>query len=191
LQNWKIELLIKAINHKSIKMNTISLTKFRQVLFFALTIVVLVLTTMFCSCKKSAEKAQETIMETAIGENANVDLDDQKIVIETDEGTFTSDATVKTWPKGIPDEVPEFKFGKIANLSTQNMEESKNWTLVFEEVPANALNDYKARLKEKGFRISSVSVPGAGGQVSGEKGNMFVAVMAGEDMASLTVGIKK
>ena len=172
-------------------MNTITSTKSRQVLFLALTLVVLVLTTMFCSCKKSAEKTQEKIMETAIGENTNVDLDDQKIVIETDEGSFTSDATVKTWPKGIPDEVPEFKFGKIANLSTQNMEESINWTLVFEEVPANALNDYKAMLKEKGFKISSVSVPGAGGQVTGEKDNLFVAVMAGEDMASVSVGIEK
>jgi hypothetical protein len=62
---------------------------------------------------------------------------------------------------------------------------------VFEEVPANALNDYKAILKDKGFKVSSVSIPGAGGQVTAEKENIFVAVMAGDDMATVSVGIKK
>lgn len=172
-------------------MKNFTLIKIKPMLFFVLSLLVLALATIFISCKKSAEKAQETIMEKAIGKNADVDLDNQKIVVETEEGTFTSDATVKKWPKGIPNDVPEFKFGKIANLSTQDMEESKNWTLVFEEVPTNALNDYKTILKDKGFKVTSVSVPGAGGQVSGEKDNMFVAVMAGEEMASLTVGLKK
>ncbi len=180
-----------AINQKIIKMRNITLIKIKPILIFVLSLVVLTLATIFISCKKSAERTQETIMEKAIGENANVSLDDQKIAVETEEGTFTSDASVKIWPKEIPNEVPEFKFGKIANLSIQDMEESKNWTLVYEEVPANALNDYKAILKDKGFKISSVSVPGAGGQVSGEKDNLFVAVMEGDAMASFTVGMKK
>ncbi len=172
-------------------MNTITSTKFRQVLIFVLTLAVLAIMTMFCSCKKSAEKTSEKMIETAIGDNANVDIDDQKLVIETEEGTFTSDASVKSWPSEIPAEVPEFKFGKMANLATQNVKESTNWTFVFEEVPANALNDYKAILEDKGFKVSSVSVPGAGGQVTGEKDNIIVAVMAGEDMATVSVGIEK
>lgn len=172
-------------------MENITSVRFRQVLIFALTIIGLALVTFFTSCKKSAEKTSEAVIEKSIGKNANVDLDDKKIVIETDEGTFTSDATVKTWPKEIPNDVPEFKFGKMANLSTQNLEESKNWTFVFEDVPANALKDYKTILQDKGFKVSSVSIPGAGGQVSGEKDNLFVAVMAGEDMATLSVGIEK
>lgn len=172
-------------------MKNITLIKFRPIVIFALSLVALALATILYSCKKSAKKAQETVMEAAIGENTNVDLDDQKIVIETDEGTFTSDASIKAWPKEIPVEVPEFKFGKITNLSTQNMEESKNWTLVFKEVPANALNEYKSMLKDKGFKVNYVSVGGANGQVSGEKDKLFVSIMGGEGMASLSVGMKK
>lgn len=173
------------------KMNTSSLTKSKDLLLLILSLLALVLATMFNSCKKSAEKTSETIIEKSIGGDANVDIDDEKFVIETEEGTFTSDATAKSWPNEIPGEVPEFKFGKMANLSTQDVKESTNWTFVFEEVPANALNDYKAILKDKGFKVSSVSIPGAGGQVTAEKDKIIVAVMAGEDMATVSVGVEK
>lgn len=172
-------------------MKTSILTRSKTIVFLLLSLVILALITFLTSCKKSAEKTSETIIEKSIGGAANVDVDDQKIVIETEEGTFTSDASVKSWPGEIPSEVPEFAFGKMANLATQNVDESTNWTFVFEEVPASALNDYKAILKDKGFKVSSVSVPGAGGQVTGEKGNIIVAVMAGEDMATVTVGVEK
>ena len=130
-------------------------------------------------------------METAIGNNADVDMDDEKIVVETDEGTFTSDATVRTWPNEIPNDVPEFEFGKIVNLSTMESDESTNWTFVFEEVANTVLDEYKAVLKSKGYKVSSISMPGGQGQITAEKGNIFVSVMAGDDMASLSVGIEK
>lgn len=173
------------------KMKTLSLSKYKQFILLLLSLVALALLTMFNSCKKSAEKTSESIIEKSMGGDASVDLDDEKIVIETEEGTFTSDATVRSWPKEIPNEVPEFSFGKMANLATQNLEESTNWTFVFEEVPANALNDYKAILKDNGFKVSSVSIAGAGGQVTGEKDNIIVAVMAGDEMATVSVGIEK
>ena len=145
----------------------------------------------FESCKKSAEKTSEKIIERSIGKDANVDIEDQKIIVKTEEGTFTSDATVKSWPKDIPDEVPEFKFGKMSNLSTQAVDEGKSWTLIFEDVTENALEDYKTILKDKGFKVSSFTMPGGQGQVTGEKGNIIVAMMAGDNMATLNVSLEK
>ena len=144
----------------------------------------------FTSCKKSAEKTSEKIIERSIGKDANVDIEDQKIVVETEEGTFTSDANVKSWPKDIPDEVPEFTFGKMSNLATQMLDEGKGWTFIFEEIPENAIEDYKQLLKDKGFKVSSVNMPGGQGQVTGEKGNIIVAMMEGGSMATLNVSIE-
>ena len=172
-------------------MKTVISIKINQGLVLTFTLLALALMTMFSSCKKSSEKTGEKILETAIGNNTDVDMDDEKIVVETDEGTFTSDATVRTWPNEIPNDVPEFEFGKIVNLSTMESDESTNWTFVFEEVANTVLDEYKAVLKSKGYKVSCISMPGGQGQITAEKGNIFVSVMAGDDMASLSVGIEK
>lgn len=166
-------------------MKQMSLIRF-GVIIFSLMVV-----TAFISCKKTAEKTSEKMIETAIGKDANVDIDDQKVVIETEEGAFTSDASVRTWPKEIPNEVPEFKLGKMSNLSTRIMEEGKSWTFIFEDVSNTALDDYKKLLKEKGFKVGSINMPGGQGQVTGEKGKTIVAMMAGDNMATLNVSIEK
>ena len=57
-------------------------------------------------------------------------------------------------------------------------------------------------LKESGKQIiaagdvfsqsqSSISIAGAGGQVTGEKDNIIVAVMAGDEMATVSEGVEK
>ncbi len=63
-------------------MKTIITIKLKQVVLLILTLFALVIMTLFSSCKKSSEKTSEKILETAIGNNANVDMDDQKIVIK-------------------------------------------------------------------------------------------------------------
>ncbi len=172
-------------------MKSLVTIKLKQIVLLLLTLFALVLMTMISSCKKSAEKAHEKIMETAIGNNADVEMDDEKIVVKTDEGTFTSDATVRTWPKEIPRDVPEFKDGKIVNVSSQIVKEGKNWTLLFEEVDDKTLNEYEAKLKKNGFKVNSITMGGTNAHVTGEKGDLFVVVMGGDGMASLSVGTEK
>ena len=172
-------------------MKTLNSVRLKQFGLLALSLFALLLMTMFCSCKKSAEKTGEKILETAIGDNTNVDMDDEKIVIKTDEGTFTSDATVRSWPNEIPNDVPEFKDGKIINVSTQVVKEGKNWTLLFEDIDDKALNDYETKLKKNGFKVSSITMGEAKAHLTGEKDDLFVIVMGGEGMASLSVGTNK
>lgn len=172
-------------------MKTLNSVRLRQIGLLALSLFALLLMTLFCSCKKSAERVNEKIMETAIGNNADIDMNDEKITIETDEGKFTSDATVRSWPKEIPNDVPEFKDGKIVNASTQDVKEGKNWTLLFEEVDDKALNKYETQLKKDGFKVSSISKGGNIAHITAEKGDLFVVAMGGDGMASLSVGIEK
>ncbi|MDX5583615.1 MAG: hypothetical protein QNK20_01605 [Aureibaculum sp.] len=156
-----------------------------------LLILSLFVMTVFYSCKKSAEKASEKMIEKSIGDDASVDIDDEKVTIKTGEGTFTSDATIKIWPKDIPDEIPQFDHGTIVNVTTQNMDDSNNWVVIFEEVPGSAIEKYKADLKSKGFKINFVTTAIAGGHLAAEKDNIIVSVMSGEGNAAVSVGVKK
>ena len=169
-------------------MKDLNLSNLKQVFVLMLAIFVV---TAFNSCKKASEKTGEKMMETAIGNNADVDMDDEKITIKTDEGTFTSDATVRTWPKEIPNDVPEFNEGKIVNVSTQVVKEGKNWTLLFEDIPDKALDDYETKLRNKGFKVSSITMGESKAHLTAEKGDLIVIVMGGEGMASLSVGTNK
>ena len=150
--------------------NPISLARV-MVLFTAIALV-----TVATSCKRAAEKAQEKIIEKSIGDKAKVDLDDEKIVIETEEGTFTADATMNSWPKEIPNEVPEFKNGKIVMVNTQEME---------------AIENYKKQLERDDFKINFTTRAGTGTHFAAEKGKLMVMLMGEEGGASISIGIKE
>ena len=165
--------------------NLINLTQVMAILM-AISLV-----TVFTSCKRAAEKTQEKIIEKAIGDKATVDLDDEKIVITTDEGTFTADANIQSWPKEIPNEVPKFKNGKIVMVNTQNMEKGKNWVIIFEDVSPNETAKYKENLESNGFKVNFSTTAGTGTHFAAEKGNITVILMGDEGGASISVGIKE
>jgi len=140
------------------------------------------------SCKRTAEKTSEKIIEKSIGDDAKVDIDDEKVTIETDEGTFTTDATVHSWPKEVPGDVPEFKGGKVISVTTHEMDDTKNWVVILEDVPQTALQKYKEELETEGFKINYTTTAGTGGHLAAEKGKLAVVVMVGEGNATVTVG---
>jgi len=147
--------------------------------------------TAFYSCKKASEKASEKMIEKSIGDDAEVDINDEMITVKTDEGTFTTDANAKDWPQEIPKDVPEFTNGKVTAVTTQLMDDSHNWVIVFGDVPENAIEDYETTLKGEGFTILLTTLAGTGGYMTAEKDNYNVVVMAAEGDATVTVGVKK
>ncbi len=164
--------------------NPMSLTRLMTIIL-AISIVAVA-----TSCKRAAEKTHEKIIEKAIGNDAEVDLDDEKIVIKTDEGTFTTDANIQSWPKEIPNEVPEFKYGKIVVVNTQNMEEGKNWVVIFEDVSPDENMKYKEKLESSDFKINFTTTAGSGTHFAAEKDNITVILMGDEGSASISVGIQ-
>ena len=156
-----------------------------------LAILSMFIMTTFYSCKKASEKASEKMIEKSIGDDATVDIDDEKVTIETEEGKFTTDAKAKDWPKEIPKEIPEFKDGKVTAVTNQDVNGSNNWVIIFGDVTDNALEDYKTTLKGEGFTIVFTTTAGTGGHMAAEKDNYNVMVMAAEGDATVTVGVKK
>ena len=153
-------------------------------------VVLLAFSTMaLChSCKRAAEKTGEKIIEKSMGDDAKVDIDGEKVVIETDEGKFTTDATIHSWPKELPSDIPEFREGEVISVTTHEMDETKNWVVIFENVPQTALQKYKEVLETNGFKINYTSTAGTGGHLAAEKGKLTVVVIVGEGNATITVG---
>ena len=147
------------------------------------------------SCKNAAEKATEKMIEKSIkkssGEDVNIDLKNQKAVIESDEGRFEVDATTNSWPDEIPASVPEFNYGKVTSVTTNETVEGMGWTIILKDVPGDATDKYSKELKGKGFETQTVSMGGVGGTIAAEKENLVVAVMAAEQGATVSVQIKK
>lgn len=168
-------------------MSTLNVNHVKRLL---LVILSMFLMTAFYSCKKASEKAGEKMIEKSIGDDATVDIDDEKITIETEEGKFTTDAKAKDWPKEIPKDIPEFKNGKVKAVNTQEVNGSNNWVIIFGDVSENALEDYKTTLKGEGFTIVFSTTAGTGGHMAAEKDDYNVMVMAAEGDATVTVGVK-
>ncbi len=145
----------------------------------------------FTSCKKASEKASEKMIEKSIGNDADVDIDDEKVTVKTEEGTFTSDASARTWPSAIPNEIPKFKYGNIINVTSQEAEEMMGWIVMFENVKESDLKSYQADLEAKNFNINSVTSYNQGGLLTAEKDNMVVTVMIGDGNASINLAIEK
>lgn len=156
--------------------------------FVVMLVSLMSLSIVFQSCKRTSEKTGEKIIEKSFGDDAEADIDDEKVVIKTDEGTFTTDATMNSWPKEVPGEVPEFKFGDVISVTAQEIDDANNWVVIFENVPANALQKYKETLESEGFKINFTTTTGTGGHLAAEKGDIAVMLMAGEGNATVTIG---
>jgi len=161
--------------------------------FKAVTLLILTFTLFIFinSCKKTSEKATEKMIERSIGNDANVDIEDEKVTIKTDEGTFTTDANANSWPDNISNDIPEFKYGEIISITTQEMEEGNGWMIIFENIPKTTLSDYQTELKNKGFKIANMTTYGTGGMLNAQKDNLIVTIISGDGNATLSISDKK
>lgn len=160
-------------------------------------LLILVFATIFMlfSCQNKSEKAGEKLMENALenatGKDANVDIDKEKAVIETDAGRIEVDGNAKSWPNEIPAEIPEFKLGKVDAVTTSNFDDTKAWVIAFSELQDGFLDKYDALLKEKGFETMLMKMGDKGGSITAESDKYNVFLMGGEGTLSLSVSIKK
>jgi len=159
---------------------------------FAVALVFILFT---FSCRRASEKTGEKLMEKALenatGNKADVDLSSGKAVIQTGDGKVEVDSNAKSWPSEIPGDIPEFKFGKVKAVTTSNMDGSKSWNIVFEEVQDGFLDKYEAQLKEKGFETIIMKMGDKGGTITGESDKYNVFLMGGEGNLSIGITGKK
>lgn len=160
-----------------------------------LTILALVFAICSVSCRRASEKTGEKLMEKAIenatGQKADVDFNKEKMVIETASGKIEADGLAKSWPAEIPDQIPEFKFGKIAGATTSLINNQKSWTIVFNELQEGFIDKYDALLKEKGFETVAMKMGENAGSISVDNEKYTIFLMGGDGSLSLGVSVKE
>lgn len=160
-----------------------------------LILLSLVFTLFTLSCRRASEKTGEKLMEKALenatGQKTDVDLSSGKAVIETGKGKMEVDSEAKSWPDDIPDDIPEFTFGKVKGVTTSTMNDTKTWNVVYEEVQDGFIDKYDALLKEKGFETVIMKMGDKGGSIQAENEKYNVFLMGGEETLSVGVSIKK
>jgi len=139
---------------------------------------------------KAAENAAEAAIENASGESTEVDINGNKVTIEGENYKTELNTAENKWPEGIPKDVPEFDFGKIKGITITETDEVYGWGINFQDVPKDAVEKYAALLKEKGFQTTKL-IMDEGGTVTGEKGNLIVSLISGDDMTHLSIQVTK
>lgn len=146
------------------------------------------------SCRQAGEKTQEKTLERAIeqggGGNADVDVDNQKITIESEEGKMQINTADNQWPKDAPAEVPVVTAGEIAGTTTSESARGRNWSIRFTGISIGELDRYGAVLKDNGFKINTMKAP-KGGMVTGQKGNIGVIFTVSEKVSSLIITVEQ
>lgn len=166
-----------------------------SILIVSLTVMALMVVLYgLSSCKQTGEKTQEKVLEKTLeqggAKNADVDIDDQKITIESEEGKMQINAAGTQWPKEAPSEVPELKAGEIAGTTASESAQGRNWSVRYMGLNAEELDRYGALLKSKGFKISTIKGP-KGGMVTGEKDNITVIFAVSDKVSSLNISVLK
>jgi hypothetical protein len=161
----------------------------------AVILACFMLALLIASCqqtaRKTSEKATEKALENATGGQAKVNLDNQSTEITTKEGTIKFDANIKSWPSDIPSVVPKFTAGRIEGATIQNMKESQGWSLVFKDLPDEAVVAYNKALEASGFETTVISAGQKVSSIMAEKGKIHVTFMGGEGSGNLSVAIDK
>lgn len=142
------------------------------------------------SCKQAAEKQQEKTLERAIeqsgGGNADVDVEDGKVTIESGEGKIEIKTGDKKWPTDAPKEAPELKVGKIVGTLTSETPEGRHWTIRYEGIENSELEKYGAILKNGGFKITTIK-SSKGGMLTGEKDNLIVVFTVSPEVSMVAI----
>lgn len=137
--------------------------------------------------KKSSEKLLENAIENETGSKANVDPGAGKTVITQGGNTVEFDGKANSWPGEIPDEVPEFTYGKVKAVTASIIDGAKSWNVIYENVEDDFIDRYDADLKKKGFETVTMKMGDKGGSITADNGKYSVFLMGSE--GSLSIGV--
>lgn len=149
----------------------------KKFLILALSLVVAVALTGAGCAKKATEKTAEKSIEKSTGGEADVDLDEEKITIETKEGTFEAGESISL-PADFPSDV-HVVDGTIT-ASTTNTGGGYAVTVETSKSVSSVKQEYEDELKKDGWEITLTMTLQDGATVAGEKDNRTVTVTISE-----------
>ncbi len=132
----------------------------------------------------------EKALEKGSGENSDVDIQGDKVKIESGDHKSEINLTGDEWPKEIPADVPQFNYGSIHHTTSSEDNGMKGWGVFYEDVKLDAIDKYDAELNKNGFKTMKMTMP-KGGTITAEKGKIIVTAIISEEMSQVGVQVGK
>jgi len=121
----------------------------RKLFFLSALLLVVSLTISGCG-KTVGEQVAEKSLEASVGGEADVDIKDDKVTIETEEGVWQAGEDI-TLPSDWPDDI-HVAEGKIAASSVNDLGHSL--TLLSDKSVADLKKEYQDQLADDGWEIN-------------------------------------
>lgn len=114
-----------------------------------------------------AEKIAENMLKGVMGKDVDVDIKGKNIKIEGQDSKVEISET-NVWPPDIFGDVPQFTAGRIEHVTKTKEGDTQSFNIFLADIRGNALKDYDAELKEKGWQTQLMDM-GKGGMISAQK----------------------
>jgi hypothetical protein len=133
-----------------------------------------------------AENVTERRINSELGTNGSVDIDDGTVNIKTNEGVFTTGSNVKL-PADFPSEIPVYPGANVLSASTMAADNSGSLVLSTPDKQDAVMAWYGDKLS--GWTKVGTNIYGAQTMVQYKKDEAEMTVMTGESdgMTSMTV----
>lgn len=156
--------------------------------FLILSIILVAIGFLFSGCtKKVAEKTTEKIIEKNVGSEANVDLNNDQLTIETEQGVYQAGEQVSL-PYGFPDDVYVID-GNIVAAMAMTEEQGYSVSVVTNKSVSEVKSEYEEKLKAADWNINLRMDYGESATLSATKANRTVSVSATASSDGTTVTI--
>lgn len=156
--------------------------------FIFLSLSLLAVVFIFSGCtKKVAEKTVERAIEKNIDSQANVDLADNQVTIETEQGTYQGGENLSL-PANFPDDI-YILDGKIVAAMSLAEKEGYSVSILTDQSVSKVKNKYESELKASGWTINLQMDYGDSAMVSAKKADRTVTVSISNDNEGTTVSI--
>ncbi|PIY96333.1 MAG: hypothetical protein COY66_04270 [Candidatus Kerfeldbacteria bacterium CG_4_10_14_0_8_um_filter_42_10] len=152
---------------------------FKKVTSIAMFLALFLLISGFGGCgkkaaEKTAEEATERALESSTGGQADVDISDNTVTVNTNAGSYQVGGNVDL-PSDFPDDVYVVDGTITAAITSV---ENKGYTVSIETT--QSVNDlktlYEQKLADEGWTVNLTMTYEGGASVGGEKGNRIVSI---------------
>lgn len=149
--------------------------KNKFLLFLALFLSISLLTT---GCGKTvSEKAAEKSLENSFGQDADVDIDDDTVTVETDAGTWQAGEDVSL-PNNWPDDI-YVADGQITSATAND--NGFGLTIMSDQSVSNIKTKYQQELADAGWNINMTMDMGEGAILGADKEDRTLSISIGND----------
>lgn len=160
----------------------------KKYLTLALCLVLVVIMFAVVGCgKKTAEKVAEKALEKVTNSQVDVDVDNNTVKINTNQGTFESGDKVSL-PAGFPSDV--FVIDGTIKTATK-MAQNEYYTVSIETTKSVTAADaeYQQELKKDGWEITATFSIGGGSSITAQKDDRTLSVTINDNEGKTLVVI--